>query len=108
DKYADLRLPLREVKNFDINFSGPYSTVYGNFERKPWQPVDAKTDKQTTSKEDNNSNDLKELRALKALRVVGNVQIDDENANYRFTAVGGTGKGTQIVLKCQNCTVDFK
>ncbi|MFX7844688.1 hypothetical protein ABTK14_20800, partial [Acinetobacter baumannii] len=35
NKYADIRLPLRNIKNYSINYVGPYSTVYGNFDRLP-------------------------------------------------------------------------
>lgn len=34
DKYADIRLPLKNTKNYSIDFTGTYSAVYGNFEKK--------------------------------------------------------------------------
>lgn len=34
DRYADIRLPMREIKNYSIDFTGSYSSVYGNFEKK--------------------------------------------------------------------------
>jgi hypothetical protein len=34
DKYADIRLPVKNTKNYSVDFMGPYSSVYGNFEKK--------------------------------------------------------------------------
>lgn len=33
-KYADIRIPLKSVKNYSIDFTGAYSAVFGNFEKK--------------------------------------------------------------------------
>ena len=32
DKYADIRMPLKSLKNYSVKFAGAYSTVYSNFE----------------------------------------------------------------------------
>jgi len=32
DKYADIRLPLKALKNYSVKFAGAYSTVYANFD----------------------------------------------------------------------------
>ena len=34
DKYADIRLPVKNTKNYSVDFTGAYSAVYGNFEKK--------------------------------------------------------------------------
>ncbi len=34
DRYADIRIPLRNMKNYTVDFSGLYSAVYGSFEKK--------------------------------------------------------------------------
>ncbi|MDE3251931.1 MAG: hypothetical protein KGO92_03930 [Bacteroidota bacterium] len=34
DRYADIRIPLRNVKNYSVDFTGLYSAVYGSFEKK--------------------------------------------------------------------------
>ncbi len=34
DKYADIRLPIKNTKNYTVDFLGAYSSVYGNFEKK--------------------------------------------------------------------------
>jgi hypothetical protein len=31
NKYADLRLPLKNIKNFSLSYDGTYSTIYKNF-----------------------------------------------------------------------------
>ena len=101
NKYADIRLPLREVKNYNINYSGPFSTVYGNFEKLPLkeEPKPASKDK-----EDKLSEEIRSVNRS-VMRAYGG---DDNNNDTRFSAVGGEGKGLKIEMKCQNCTVDFK
>jgi len=32
DKYADIRMPLKALKNYSVKFAGAYSTVYANFD----------------------------------------------------------------------------
>lgn len=34
DKYADIRLPVKNTKNYSVDFTGAFSAVYGNFEKK--------------------------------------------------------------------------
>ncbi len=34
NKYADIRIPLKSVKNYQVDFTGYYSSVYGNFEKQ--------------------------------------------------------------------------
>ena len=80
DKYADLRLPLRNVRNFSLNYDGTYSTIYKNF---------------ASNNNDNNDADNSRI-------TTGDTQ------NSRFKATVGNGSDTKINIKCQNCTVDFK
>ena len=86
NKYADIRIPMRNVKNYAVDFTGPYSTVYGNFEKKPMPIADDKTKSENS-----------QLRWA---------EVDSNNPS-RFTAKVGEG-GAKLVLKCQNCTVDLK
>lgn len=85
NKYADLRLPMRNVKNYTVDYEGPYSTIYANFEKK------AKTSSTKTTRTSWASSGCDECAS-------------DNN----FTATVGTGTGTKVEVKCQNCTVDFK
>ncbi len=86
NKYADIRIPLRNVKSYAVDFTGPYSSVYGNFEKKPMPVAEDKT------KTENNQMRWAEV---------------DSNNPSRFTAKVGEG-GAKLILKCQNCTVDLK
>lgn len=86
NKYADIRIPLRNVKSYSVDFTGPYSSVYGNFEKKLVPVAEDKT------KTENNQMRWAEV---------------DSNNPSRFTAKVGDG-GAKLVLKCQNCTVDLK
>jgi hypothetical protein len=92
NKYADIRLPLRNLKSYTVTYVGPYSNVYANFEKKP-----------LILKEDKESGLATTLR---------NIQREVESAaggtDSKFTATVGDGKGAKIDMKCQNCTVDFK
>jgi hypothetical protein len=101
NKYADIRLPLREVKNYSINYVGPYSSVYGNFEKMP-----LKEEPKTTSSPKNGEDVVAETIRM-ANRAVARASVDEGN-DTRFSAKGGDGKGLKIDMNCQNCTVDFK
>ncbi|MEN9600319.1 MAG: hypothetical protein RL596_2643 [Bacteroidota bacterium] len=109
NKYADIRLPLRNIKNYAINFVGPYSSVYGNFDRLPLkeEPKAASTGSSSSKNklEDEITNTIRSVN-----RAVSRVDCNscEESINNRFSAVVGDGKGLKIEMKCQNCTVDFK
>jgi hypothetical protein len=113
DKYADIRIPLRDVKNYSVDFTGGYSSVYGNFEKKVPLTIPDKTENKTTKE----PLTAEEKGVLKATTVTGIVTGSgprmltgwrDDNSPNMFTATVGDGKGLKIVMKCQNCTVDFK
>lgn len=100
NKYADIRLPLREVKNYAIQYSGPFSTVYGNFEKAPLKEEPKAVAPKT--KGDGLSDMLVDIN-----RSIARANLE-QSIDTRFSAVGGDGKGLKIDMKCQNCTVDFK
>ncbi len=108
NKYADIRIPLRNTKNYFIDFTGLYSSVYGDFEKKP---VAAEI---TTTTKDNKektvagyaTSDTKQFQAITSIRLSEARGGNDTPA--KFTAAVGDGKGIKIDMKCQNCTVDFK
>ncbi|MEO8171895.1 MAG: hypothetical protein ABI581_02385 [Sediminibacterium sp.] len=115
DKYADIRIPLRETKNYAIDFTGRYSSVYGNFEKK-----EVKEEKTTaaTEEKDKLSGTLNAITVAPSASRFNNLAVaggqvrsvwgNDNSSPARFTAVVGDGKGLKIDMKCQNCTVDFK
>ncbi len=98
NKYADIRLPLRNLKSYTVNYDGPYSNVYANFEKKPWVFKESKDDDEMTKQVD---------KAVKSAMKIAE-RYGDSSTDSKFTATVGDGKGTKIDMKCQNCTVDFK
>ncbi len=98
DRYADVRIPLRDTKNYTVDFAGSYSSVYGNFEKKPVTDDKASTTTGTTRVYDNEINTSR----------ISSIRITDSNNPSKFTATVGDGKGLKLEIKCQNCTVDFK
>jgi hypothetical protein len=105
DKYADIRIPLRETKNYSVDFAGAYSSVYGNFEKKAVTTTEK--DEKTTS-----TNSLTpvvvEGRLIATTRGYTSATWNDSTNPARFTAKVGDGSGLKVDIKCQNCTVDFK
>ncbi|WP_161835580.1 DUF4097 domain-containing protein [Sediminibacterium soli] len=101
NRYADIRIPLREVKNYSVQFAGPYSSVYGNFEK---QPV---AETKTESTGSGSSASPTRIMITGTLASAGTGRWGDSGPS-KFTATVGDGKGLKIDMKCQNCTVDFK
>lgn len=101
NKYADIRLPLRNNKNYSINYAGSYSTVYGNFEKMP-----LKEEPKAASKvrEDKLAEEIRSINRS-VMRASGS---DENSSSTRFSALVGDGKELKINMNCQNCTVDFK
>lgn len=101
NKYADIRLPMRNIKSYSVSYIGAYSTVYAGFEKKPIE-----------EKEIAKNNTVKETTVAGAARPSVNRYSSfaggDRDADSHFTATVGDGKGAKLDLKCQNCTVDFK
>ena len=128
DKYADIRIPLRDTKSYSIDFAGNYSSVYGNFEKKPVVTEKDKKDKTTPSSSANTvvTDTVMAGRLTTAGTVASNntnvfvpggftqartlylASRGEDNGPSRFTAIVGDGKGLKVDIKCQNCTVDFK
>lgn len=100
NKYADIRIPLRVIKNYTVDYIGPYSTVYGAFEKQPLKEVPKTIEGKL--KEDDLTKSLRDIN-----RAVQRFSGEESNET-NFTAVVGDGKGLKINMKCQNCTVDFK
>lgn len=101
DKYADIRLPMRNVKNYNVVYHGAYSTVYAGFDKKP---ISDKEETKTTPKGEAASASVAGTSRNVTLRE----HIVENDSDSHFTATVGDGKGAKLDLKCQNCTVDFK
>jgi hypothetical protein len=114
DRYADVRIPLREVKNYSIDFTGAYSSVYGNFEKVPVAATEKeKSDKAVGGTSSSTptpaaQGDVVTVTGYATLAPLRSVGYRDNNGPSRFTAKVGSGQGLKIDMKCQNCTVDFK
>lgn len=85
DKYANLKLPLKEIKDFAVEYEGMYSTVYNNF-----------------------SNNNATITANDKVQTEGSKISTTDASGSKFKATAGSGKAAQINVRCQNCTVDFK
>ena len=111
NKYADIRIPLRETKSYAINFSGAYSSVYGNFEKKAVTGTEKEgtaSTTSTTSVTTSSNGTVYRTNGNTPITVVGRLATDRGSDNpSMFTANVGDGK-LKIDMKCQNCTVDFK
>jgi len=129
DKYADIRIPLHNTKNFYIDFAGAYSSVYGNFEKtpvafttttdenakKPTSNTITGSGSQSTAGEitvqgrpSTNRSDGQRILVTGKQFPSSMSFYNDNNSPSHFTASSGDGKGLKIDIKCQNCTVDFK
>ena len=96
NKYADIRLPLRNLKNYTVKYNGPYSNVYANFEKKPWVGKDEKIIK--GEKDDEMTKEVD--KAVKsAMKIAARYGDQSENTDSKFTATVGDGKGTKIDIK---------
>ncbi|MEQ1624420.1 MAG: hypothetical protein ABL870_07005, partial [Sediminibacterium sp.] len=61
NKYADIRLPMREVKNYSVTYLGAYSTVYAGFEKKPVIVEKEPLTKSGNAKEDGLAENLRSI-----------------------------------------------
>jgi hypothetical protein len=101
NKYADIRIPLRNIKNYTVKFNGVFSTVYGNFEKEPL----IEEQKKPLVKEKETDALTRQLIEVNRSITRYSQTVDNET---RFSAKVGEGKGLKIDMNCQNCTVDFK
>lgn len=109
NKYGDLRLPVKNLKNYYVDFIGEYSTVFAPFQK---DVVKEEEKKETEGSAAGTTNDK-----VKEVVVVGygtNRQkvttSAGEVAPRHFTGTAGDTKGkhTRIELTCHYCTLDFK
>ena len=108
NKYGDVRLPVKSLKNYFVDFTGYYSTVFTPFpktivkedEKKQANPADEKA---------KSEQEMTEL-AVAAEYFQRSSTLAGEMAPKRFTGTVGdvNGKHTRFQLTCHSCTVDFK
>ncbi len=110
NKYGDVRLPVKSLKNYYVDFIGNYSTVFAPFQKEVVKEEEKKPTEGETTGTGTASNKLEEVKVIGYARKVGPTNSVGEVAPRHFTsAVGDTkGKHTRIELTCHSCTVDFK
>lgn len=116
NRYADIRIPLRDTKNYSVEFTGPYSTVYGDFEKTEleYDPSKEKivsgTIRATTVPSTGTVSATTAPVTVLGARTISSstYRYGGANTPARFSAKVGEGKGLKVEMKCQNCTVDFK
>ncbi len=97
NKYADVRLPVATLKNYEVLFSGNYSSVFAPFERK-----DTAIEKETAQTPATTVSGTTYATGLRS--------YTSRRSNNAFTAATGDIKGTHTIfnLTCTSCNVDFK
>ena len=109
NKYADIRLPVNSIKNYEVRFSGRYNTVYAPFDKKPLNDTvkkdDPLADVTVIGRAGNGRITNRSLNNLQSV-----VSFNDASDSRGFTAEAGDikGKHTRFVINCASCTVDFK
>jgi hypothetical protein len=132
DKYADLRLPVKNLANYTVSFHGENATVFAPFDKIPG-PVDPAektetTDKvgKTNAKTEKNSKPtvyteskltgvpLEIDRAFSPYHTFNGLTTTrgfvGEISPVKFTATVGdvASKHTKFEIVCHQCSVDFK
>ncbi len=112
NKYSDIRLPVSSLKNYEVIFSGNYSSVFAPFERKDTTLAKA------TSATDNPSGQVTTVFTgngtssySSTLAPLASINGSNSRRNGQaFTATVGDTKGTHTIFKlvCNSCNVDFK
>jgi hypothetical protein len=129
NKYADVRLPLRNLENYTVAFEGNYSTVFAPFEKtvikdekKEADVKKSKAGDEIVEVQDLESRALsnaagggsgaKVYRSLSPITASAlyNGQRTGEISPSKFTASVGDAKArkTKFELVCHSCTIDFK
>jgi hypothetical protein len=124
NKYADLRLPVKQLSNYTVTFFGANSTVFASFEKVPvletlkLQPVDGTKNNKTDAEKKLSTTMLEQgVDVRKVYTMVDgepvyfpSTRTFGEIAPVKFTASVGatTGKYTKFDIVCHQCSVDFK
>ena len=104
DRYADVRLPVKNLQNYSVNFSGNYSSVYGPFEKHIVdQPASAEEGDKSpiTISRDNGQVFVNGVQRFKT-------SSSENSPNFNASVGDKTGRQTTFDIKCTNCTIDFK
>jgi len=112
DRYGDLRLPVKSLKNYYVDFIGNYSTVFAPFQKEVVKDEEKKEGDATATgtKDGKGTSTMYDDDRRFNKEAVSRAGGLGEVAPRHFTStVGDTkGKHTRIELTCHSCTVDFK
>ena len=110
NKYADVRLPVKQLTNYYVDFNGYYSTVFAPFQKEvpSGDPDHAKAT--GTAVKTIEVPDERTMRDLSQWDKDKRNAPTREMAPNRFTSTVGNikDKHTRFELVCNACTVDFK
>lgn len=112
NRYGDLRLPVKDLKNYYVDFIGNYSTVFAPFQKEVVKEEEKKEGEGSTAASTTTAGKAKEVVVIgyssnpRKITTTGTGEV----APRHFTSTTGDTKGkhTRIELTCHYCTVDFK
>jgi hypothetical protein len=106
NRYGDVRLPVKNLKNYFVDFTGYYSAVFTPFAKTIVKEEERKPGENNTQKSEQEL--LEIANAGEYYRLSSS--LAGELAPKRFTGSVGdvNGKHTRFQLTCHSCTVDFK
>ncbi len=122
NSYGDIRLPVKNLTNYSVDFKGRYATVFTPFERLQVPEEMRKNSVDPTEKKGNNTNlttiandgqNIKEIyvssSAYNNEEYYKSTWATNDSPTWFLGKVGNTdGKHTKFWIRCPSCTVDFK
>ncbi len=122
NSYGDIRLPVKNLTNYSVDFKGRYATVFTPFERLQ-VPEEMRKNSVDPTEKKNNENTMQTItnNGQKLTNVYLSAGAYNNEDYYKSTwatndsptwflgKVGNTdGKHTKFWIRCPSCTVDFK
>lgn len=107
NKYGDVRLQVRSLKNYFVDFTGYYSTVFTPFAKTIVK--EGENNQAAGNAEEAREKEMADMANAGAY-FRSSATLAGELAPKRFTGTVGdiNGKHTRFELTCHSCTVDFK
>lgn len=107
NQYGNLRLPVRGLNNYQVDFRGKYSKAYTvfdiNFQKGDKKPTTLTERQQSEAGYPNNANYQNHVYYSE-----GVFQPGGSPDNFTATVGDTKAKHTRFDLSCNSCTVDFK
>ena len=110
NKYADMRLPVRGLTNYYVDFSGNYATIFAPFEKQEIQENTKEVVKPAVARGMSEAQQEKAKKTIEQARQGEKPDPAADTLPTRFISSNGDvkGKHTRFELICTACTVDFK